>query len=28
MALYKTITVDSNIKMYIWKVTESEKELS
>ncbi len=28
MPLYKTITVNSNTKVYIWKITESEKELS
>jgi len=28
MPLYKTITVSPDIKVYIWKITESEKELS
>jgi len=28
MPLYKTITVAPNIKVYIWKVTESEEKLS
>ncbi len=28
MALYKTITVDKDIKIYIWKVEETEKELA
>ncbi|MEP0133617.1 MAG: 4'-phosphopantetheinyl transferase superfamily protein [Eudoraea sp.] len=28
MPLYKTITVNPNTKVYIWKITESEKELS
>ncbi len=28
MPLYKTITINSNTKVYIWKITESEKELS
>jgi phosphopantetheinyl transferase len=28
MPLYKTITVSPNTKVYIWKITESEKELS
>lgn len=28
MPLYKTITVNPKIKVYIWKITESEKELA
>lgn len=28
MPLYKTITVDPYTKVYIWKITETEKELS
>ncbi len=28
MPLYKTITISSSTKLFIWKVTESEKELS